>query len=724
MSFSYSLSACCQNGLTFNVSTSDVLPETGLFACIQTLQYSGCVQVITYNSSFTKYNYQSVSPYVFDTCDDCYNFCNCSPSCNTCYEYELFNSGETTIVNFTDCNGYPRQLLLGNGITDYVCAKQGSVTSVAYVNINEGSPCVLAPFSSKCGKFSGTSAPEGVTIEYQDCFKGTNANNKLLTVQYGPSTEIAYCACVQGTIIEGNLEFDGGFVTTCDCEAIPTTPTPTPSFTPTLTPTPNITPSVTPTRTSTPTNTPSNTTSPSVTPTNTITRTVTRSSTTPTPTPTTDPIFDIYLLQPCCGSSDFRLTNIPGTPSEGEILYIKASFFEGCAEIIPRQPIGKIYNGKDVEIIYNVGTCDNAEFCECIQPTPTPTTPCKCSNYNIFNGGTTGYFSYTDCDNNFRTVFLEKGATVALCSCSEKSFILPQFYSYVLVGPCDVPSPTPQPTPTQTPSNSSLPESCTVTGFCLNTYFSTTEIYDGNYYIGVGTYNSRTYYSNFKTGTTGAYIFYNTGTTSWCLSTAIGGNCILQGTTPCNGSCPDFNPTYFSNGVCLTTTTTTSACGVFNFEGYFDCAPTAITPTLSATITPTPTVTITPSSTNYCFSYTGNVSFSSYTSTTTTTTTTTTTINRNLLVTGEENFSLINTIFVSPGQCFWFRLCDSLVDYFIEPSNIFDDVDLIIGRTYDMKINETRYCYIFLGATTASPNGYTTQINNNYVNCGTCISNL
>lgn len=704
MSFSYSLSACCQNGLTFNVSTSDVLPETGLFACIQTLQYSGCVQVITYNSSFTKYTYQSVSPYVFDTCDDCYNFCNCSPSCNTCYEYELFNGGETTTVNFTDCNGYPRQLLLGNGITDYVCAKQGSVTSVAYVNINEGSTCVFQPFSLICGKFSGTSASEGVTIEYQDCFKGSNVSNKKLTVQYGASTEIAYCACVQGTIIEGSLDSDGGFITTCDCEAIPVTPTPTPSITPTFTPTP--------------TNTPSNTVSPSVTPTNTITPTQTKTPVTPTPTPTFDPFFDIYLFRPCCGQPDFRLTNIQGTFEVGQVHYLSASFFDGCAEIIRYVEEGKIYSGKGLELIY-VETCDNMEYCGCATPTPTPTISCKCSNYNIFNGGISGYFSYTDCESNFRTVYLEKGATVAVCSCSQNSFILPQYFSVVLVGPCEVPSPTPQPTPTQTPSNKPAILPCSVSEFCLNTYFNPLEIYNGEYYS-AGTYDSRTYY----TGSTGAYIFFNTGTTSWCLSTVVGGNCILRGSTPCNGSCPDFNNSYFSSGVCLTTTTTTSGCEVFDFEGYFDCAPSAITPTLSATMTPTPTMTVTPSSTNYCFSYNSDVSFSSYTSTTTTTTTTTTTINRDLLVTGEENYTLISTIFLSPGQCFWFRLCDSLVDYYIQPSDLFDDVNLVINSIYDMNINGVRYCYTFLGAITASPNAFTTQINNSYINCATCISNL
>jgi len=705
MAFSYSLSACCQNGLTFNVNTNDVLPSRNRFVCIQTLQYSGCVQVVTYNSEFTKYDYQSVSPYVFDTCDDCYSFCNCSSSCNTCYEYEVISAGETT-VSFTDCMGYPRQIYLGPSTTEYICAKRGSVTSVGS-SINELLKCSFAPFSTICGKFSGTSSDMGVTIEYQDCFSGANVSNKKITVQYGPSTEIAYCASVQGTVIEGSLDSDGKRIANCDCEGISVTPTPTPSFTPTNTITPTITPSIT--------------ASPSVTPTNTITPTVTRTQTsTPKVTPTSDPLFDIYLFQPCCSQPNFRLNNIPGKLIEGQVFYIESFNFKGCAEVIPYKSEGVIYSGREA-ILTEIGTCEY-ESCICVTPTPTPTpiNTCKCNNYNIFNGGISGYFSYSDCDNNFRTVFLEKGVTVALCSCSEKSFILPQFYSYVLIGPCDVPSPTPQLTPTQTPSNSSQPISCSITGFCLNTYFSPLEIYDGNYYVGLGSYNSRTYY----TGTTGGYIFYNTGTTCWCLSTVVGGNCILKGNTPCNGSCPDFNVSYFSSGNCLTTTTTTSSCNTFDFQGYFDCAPTAITPTLSTTITPTPTMTMTPSNTNYCFSYTGNVSFSSYTSTTTTTTTTTTTINRDLVITGDENFSLINTIFVSPGQCFLFKLCNSLVEYFIEPSIIFNDVDLIIGRTYDMKINESRYCYIFLGAIIGSPNGYITEINNNYIDCQTCINNL
>jgi len=702
MTFSYSLSACCQNGLTFNVTTNDVLPSLNKFACIQTIQYSGCAQVIIYNSSYQEYVYQSVSPYVFDSCDGCYSFCNCSPSCNTCVEYELVNSGSEVTVYFTDCNGYPRQFVLGDTATDYVCAKQGSVTSIDGVTITSGGTCTFAPFSTICGKFSGTSAPEGVTIQYEDCFTGTNVSNKVLTVQYGSSLEIAYCASVQGNIIEGSLVSDGGFIAFCDCEVVPSTPTPTPSITSTFTPTP--------------TNTPSNTTSPTVTPTNTITQTVTRSSTTPTPTPTTDPTFDIYLLQTCCGNIKFRFTNIPGTLLVGQIYNISGPYINECAEVITYQDEGTIYPSAG-STFTQIELCSDVS-CTCPTPTPTPTPQCLCVNYNVFNGGIDGYFSYTDCDNKFINVFIGEGETYTFCACLN-SLILPETFSSFLIGDCIPVSPTNQPTPTPTPSNLPPILPCSVSNYCLNTYFDPLEIYNGEYYS-AGTYNSRTYF----TGTTGVYIFYNTGTTSWCLSTVVGGNCLLRGSTPCNGSCPDFNSTYFTSGVCLTTTTTTSGCEIFDFEGYFDCAPTGITPTLSATMTPTPTMTMTPSSTNYCFSYTGDVSFSSYTSTTTTSTTTTTTINRDLLVTGEENYTIISTLFLSPGQCFWFRLCDSLVDYYIQPSDLFDDVNLVINRIYDMDINDVRYCYTFLGAITASPNAFTTEINTNYVNCATCISNL
>ena len=486
MAFSYSLSACCENNLTFNVTTNEILPLEGKFVCIETLEYSGCAQVVVYNSLFTLYTFQSSSSpeYNLSSCEECYQFCNCEPSCNSCYEYELTNNGSSTFYEFIDCMGYPRQLTLDATSTDYVCAKQGSVTSPGEVVITEGTTCSFAPFSSICGKFSGTSSSAGVTIEYQDCFVGPNANNKVISVQYDPLSELAYCASVEGNVTQGSLDSNYGYVSDCDCEAAPVPPAPTTSVTPTTTQTP----------TNTSTNTPTNTTTPTNTPTPSITRTETP---TPSITPSVDPTFDIYLFQPCCGQPNFRLIKIPGTLIVGQVFYISFTEFVGCAEVIPYQSQGNIYSAEGITL--NEAESCLSEVCVCPTPTPTPTQVCKCNNYNIFNSGVSGYFSYTDCYNQFRTEFLEKGNTVSFCSCSANSFIFPESFSYVLVGPCEVVTPTPQPTPTQTPSNSAQPSLCPISGFCLNSYFTPLEIYDGEYFS-AGTYNSRTYFTATKIG--------------------------------------------------------------------------------------------------------------------------------------------------------------------------------------------------------------------------------
>ena len=41
-----------------------------------------------------------------------------------------------------------------------------------------------------------------------------------------------------------------------------------------------------------------------------------------------------------------------------------------------------------------------------------------------------------------------------------------------------------------------------------------------------------------------------------------------------------------------------------------------------------------------------------------------------------------------------------------------------------MNINGVRNCYTFLGASYASPNATTAEINNVYGDCTTCINNL
>jgi uncharacterized protein (TIGR02145 family) len=100
--------------------------------------------------------------------------------------------------------------------------------------------------------------------------------------------------------------------------------------------------------------------------------------------------------------------------------------------------------------------------------------------------------------------------------------------------------------------------------------------------------------------TNGYYIYFNTTNTQWCLSSSLGGPCLLSGKSPCTSECPDLNNTYLNSGICLTPTPTpTNNCDILTFDSFFDCEFNP-TPTPTQTPTNTPTQTITPSSTNYC----------------------------------------------------------------------------------------------------------------------------
>jgi len=127
--------------------------------------------------------------------------------------------------------------------------------------------------------------------------------------------------------------------------------------------------------------------------------------------------------------------------------------------------------------------------------------------------------------------------------------------------------------------------------YCLsNTGYPTFD----DVYFSAGTYNSQLYWTG---QTNGLVIYYNTGTTQWCLSTVTGGTCDLSGQSPCFNPCPDLDDVYFSSGACPTPTPSpTQNCSSLDFSAFFDCdfqttqTPTP-TPTTSVTPTPTPTPT-------------------------------------------------------------------------------------------------------------------------------------
>jgi hypothetical protein len=129
--------------------------------------------------------------------------------------------------------------------------------------------------------------------------------------------------------------------------------------------------------------------------------------------------------------------------------------------------------------------------------------------------------------------------------------------------------------------------------YCLsNTGYPTFD----DVYFSAGTHNSELYWTG---QTNNLFIYYNTGSTQWCLSTVLDGTCLLSGQSPCFNPCPDLDSVYFFSGVCPTPTPTpTDYCSSLDFSAIFDCD--VITPTPTTTPTSTPTPTPTPTPTNPC----------------------------------------------------------------------------------------------------------------------------
>jgi cell division septation protein DedD len=576
--------------------------------------------------------------------------------------------------------------------------------------------------SGNTGSYSGYNGI--VSVVYTNCnlnpdyrdytVSGTYLNNLCLRQSsiYTPSNVIYY---FQDNIqIDSSYPYSGSSV--FDTGSCCVEPSSTPTVTPTHTPTSTITPTVT----RTPTVTPTNTQTPTVTPTNTQTPTVT-----PSITPT-DYAFNIYTFRDCCDITNiFRFNTISSTLTVGQTFYISNSvYFSGCAEVIPYEAIGENYSGLGV-ILTEQSSCYDTFCLVCPTPTPTPSSPvvyCTCLEYSIFNNNSIDvYVNTIDCYGQFKDFLILANTTVSLCVC-ENSVIAPEGVYVTLIGECIAPSATVQPTPTQTPTPSVTPSAgwfkCSSSEYCVLTYFTETELYDGTYYSG-STYLDRVVYSGDNA------VIYYTGT-YWCLSETLGGDCILHGPIPSYEICPDLCADFFSSGTCVTTTSTTNPCNVFDFEAYFDCdvsttttttipcSATSINATFSAYTTTTTTA-------NPCIGVGGSISFSSYTTTTTTNaTTTTTTTNRGLPVSGDVTYTLVQTVFVCPGQTYEFQECNTNNVYYLEPSNTFVDVDLFTNYVYDMTINGTQSCYTYIGVSTVSPNATSSIVYSWYEECSTC----
>jgi hypothetical protein len=234
--------------------------------------------------------------------------------------------------------------------------------------------------------------------------------------------------------------------------------------------------------------------------------------------------------------------------------------------------------------------------------------------------------------------------------------------------------------------------------FCLSVNYGNLTQYSGNYQVD-GSYNGKNYYTG--SGATTAYIYFNTGNTSWCLSETLGGDCILFGKSNCTNNDPDLCDTLFSYGFCLTPTPTpTINCDSFTFEAVFQCdIPTSPTPTPTPTTTTTPTVTPTP--TNVCSTSLNNFTFTFTQVTPSPTPTPTVTpsfgpIARDCSFSGSATFNTINDTIICP-QTKQFRDCETGQMYYTNDS-LGSDYTIIIDRIYNATVNGSERCVSYVGS--------------------------
>lgn len=237
-------------------------------------------------------------------------------------------------------------------------------------------------------------------------------------------------------------------------------------------------------------------------------------------------------------------------------------------------------------------------------------------------------------------------------------------------------------------------EPCTEcnTEYCI----SGTDTYDDNYTFN-GSHGGLPYY----TGQSGSYvIYYSTGETCWCVSSVLEGPCELFGKSPCFSNCPDLCETFFTEGYCVVSTTTTyNSCDIIDFEALFNCDVTP-TPTVTPTLTPTPTPTVTPTPSNVCnslnFVATGITYTPTPTPTPSDTPSPTPTPTIDCLVSGLVTFNIIDD-YIRCSNSKKFRDCFTGIEYFSMDLILINGEIPIQGYVYKTIINNESICATFLG---------------------------
>lgn len=460
----------------------------------------------------------------------------------------------------------------------------------------------------------------------------------------------------------------------------------------------------------------------------------------------------LYTFQECGNSSNkFIFTGLTSTLNVNDVYYIVSSAFTGYASVITFEQSANIYDGTSA--IFTQQT-----RCPSYSGITTDATGWSYYDYcgDLRSGTAIGENVCVDTSKEYSGISISSTICYGVCKraallqkCSDSSI----FYAlvdedtafvgavYIHEGNCysfvefsgpggpDLGEPdygdcsfcTPVPTvpiltPSITPSITPTIPSCNQTQYCFRTNLAPLSSYSGEY-ISAGTYNSRIYY----TGSSSGYIYFDN--TQWCLSSSLGGSCLLKGSSPCSDPCPDFYNDFFYSGVCITPTPTPTAYNTVSFDAIFECdfepTPTT-TPTPTVTPTVTPTMTMTPSSSAMV-----GIDFTiePYTATTTSTPTPTPTLTltKTVAFSGAVNFTLFEESF-SPVAAKVMRDCSTAQDYYVGQDIIYNSSGITLGQVAKVSIDGNIYCLQYMeDSINISPNIYLTDIYDLYDNCSNCF---
>jgi hypothetical protein len=306
-----------------------------------------------------------------------------------------------------------------------------------------------------------------------------------------------------------------------------------------------------------------------------------------------------YSFSSCCDDQVFHILGNTGIFSESPGKSICTTEFmspldcgistsptNGCYSFIS-STIPELALGSQVYLNYN-GYFEDG----CVECLTLCVPCCRCYQVEVegFDGCVLGYI---DCETGLEVIETFIGSNNYVCSLGEPygSGVCLSPFTITDLGSC------------------SLTEQCKT---CSETYCitNTGNLYDDTYNLDAD-YDG---YQSWISSTGDYYIYYNITDKQWCLSSSLGGTCLLSGKSPCYSKCPDLCDEYFFEGTCPTTTTTTVACVTFDFDAIFDCM-TEVTPTPTPTPTITPSMTPTPSSTSYCSMVSVDATISGYTPT-------------------------------------------------------------------------------------------------------------